>query len=124
MKIRAAMCLLVFGLTVSRGTYGAVGDVEELIGLGGRGDVNNSTDVDSSDGIYLNNFLFNQGPQPPCMNQADVNDDGDVDISDSIYIFNWLYNGGPPPPSPGPSNPSCDSDPTSPHLGCDNYSCS
>ena len=88
----------------------------------GRGDANSDHNVNLSDVVYLNNYLFSGGPAPPCMNQADANDDGRVDISDPVYILNWLYMGGSAPPSPGPYNTTCTVD-DAPRPGCASLSC-
>ena len=82
-----------------------------------RGDANNDGTVDVSDAVYINSYLFQGGPTPPCMNQADANDSGAVDLSDSVFLYQWLYNGGPAPPSPGPYNTQCTID-ESPYPGC------
>lgn len=81
-----------------------------------RGDADQSGVVDVSDPTYIQNYLFNGGPAPPCMDAADANDDGSVNQTDSIYILNWLFNGGPAPPNPGPI--TCGFDPTSDALSC------
>ena len=72
-----------------------------------RGDANSNGYVDATDGVFINNWLFNGGDEPPCLNQADVNGNGDVDLTDTTYLFNWLFLGGPPPASPGPYNTKC-----------------
>ncbi len=115
---------LVLGLVcgVSSVTWAGLPGDDFLIGK--RGDTNNDQDVDHSDIIFLSNFLFSNGDEPPCLNQADVNDDGDIDNSDVIYLSNWLYDSGAPaPPAPGPYNPNCDPDTTSPNPGCEDYQC-
>ncbi len=86
-----------------------------------RGDANNSLLVNAADATYINNWLFQGGPAPSCIDAADANDDGQVDITDSIYLLNWIYSGGPAPPSPGPYN--CGTDPTSDSLSCVHSSC-
>lgn len=83
-----------------------------------RGDANNDSTVNDSDAIYISNWLFQSGPEPPCMNQADADNDGEVDNSDIVYLMNWLHQGGPAPPSPGPYATEC-SDDDSPYPGCD-----
>ncbi|MEA3297144.1 MAG: hypothetical protein U9R56_04705, partial [candidate division Zixibacteria bacterium] len=53
------------------------------------------------DMVYLVNFMFNNGPEPPCMPAADVNGDGDPtspNIVDMVYLVNFMFNSGPPPP--------------------------
>lgn len=86
-----------------------------------RGDANQDDAVNLTDSIYLNNYLFQGGPAPPCMDAADVNDDGSVNNSDPIYLNNWLYKGGPAPPPPGPS--TCSYDPTEDTVSCLNTWC-
>jgi hypothetical protein len=97
------------------GAYAQVEDPRIL----GRGDSNNDHTVNVTDVIYLNSYLYNGGPAPPCMNQADANDDGRVDVSDPIYLLNYLFQGGPAPPWPGPNNIYCVNDPA-PFPGCAN----
>ena len=110
-------CLTLVGLlVVGNVSFGLISDDERIMG---RGDANNDAVVDGSDPVYLNAYLFNGGPAPPCMNQADANDDGAVDISDSIYLLSWLYSGGPEPPAPGPFNTECTVD-EAPNPGCEN----
>lgn len=88
-----------------------------------RGDSNNDGTVNGADVSHLGNYLWTQdGPAPPCLNQADVNDDGAIDLSDQIYLLAWLFQGGPAPPFPGPSNTSCEK--VDPALGCDVNPCS
>jgi hypothetical protein len=95
-------------------------------GLGGgsvillRGDANNDSQVNSSDPVYISNYLFNGGSSPPCLDAADANDDGAVDITDVSYLNSYLYMGGPAPRSPFPY---CGSDPTSDSLGCNSSAC-
>jgi hypothetical protein len=69
-----------------------------------RGDSNHDGRVDVSDGVHTLNWLFFDGPQPACLDDADVDDSGSIDLSDPIALFNYLFLGGPPPrpPFPGP----------------------
>lgn len=96
-------------------------DFGDLINF--RGDANNDQSINTTDIVYISNYLYSGGDEPPCMNQADVNDDGAVNNSDPVYLGNWLFSGGPPPPAPGPYNPYCDPDTTLPNPGCLNPSC-
>lgn len=50
--------------------------------------------IDISDPIYLLNYLFSGGPEPPCRDAADATDDGALDISDAIRILSHLFIGG------------------------------
>ena len=72
-----------------------------------RGDVDhNGTGPDIADLVYMVNFMFNGGPQPPCEEplgsnyfpECDVNGDGTgPDIADLVYLVNYMFNGGPAP---------------------------
>jgi hypothetical protein len=65
-----------------------------------RGDVNrDGSGPDITDLVYLVSYMFQAGPQPPCMNSADINgDDGDVpDISDLVYLVTYMFQSGPAP---------------------------
>ena len=117
---RFALIALICVLLTTVGTAGI--DIEGLINM--RGDANNDQSVNISDLIFLSEYLFSGGDEPPCMNQADVNDDGTVNVSDPIYLNNWLFSAGSPPPHPGPDNPYCEDDITSPNPGCLDYVCS
>jgi hypothetical protein len=88
-----------------------------------RGDPNDDGTMNITDGIYVLNFLFLGGIDPPCREAADANDDGTVNITDGIYLLNFLFLGGPEPRSPGPPREACGLDPAdSPSsLGCSSY---
>jgi hypothetical protein len=62
------------------------------------GDLTDDGTVDASDLVYLLNYLFVHGPQPPWpMSRADVTNDGVVDASDLVYLLNYLFVHGPEP---------------------------
>lgn len=109
----SALMVCVMGGTVKAGLFDD--------GILKRGDANNDNAVNVSDVIYLNAYLYQGGPTPPCLNQADVNKNGVVDGSDSAYLLAWLFGGGPAPPSPGPYATSCTT--TSPFLSCNAVDC-
>lgn len=85
-----------------------------------RADANSDGQVDQSDWVFIQNYIWSGGPAPSCMDAADVNDDGDVDNSDPIWLMNYLYDGGPPPPAPFAS---CGQDPTSDSIDCYSGTC-
>ncbi len=116
MKRLVGVFLSVIIISCTSPLWGQIGD--GIIFL--RGDANNSGTVETADANYINNYLFQGGPAPSCMDQADVNDDGQVDISDSIYLMYYMQSGGPPPPAPFPT---CGKDPTSDSLGCNSSQC-
>lgn len=114
--------LLALSCIVGAGTtFGFIVDNEFLILR--RGDANNDGVVNTTDAIFINNFLYMGGPEPPCMNQADADDNGQVTPSDSYLILNWLFSGGQAPPAPGPFNAICAEDPP-PSPGCKVDPCS
>ncbi|MFH1686342.1 MAG: hypothetical protein ABIE70_02320 [bacterium] len=62
------------------------------------GDVNDlgEPSPDIGDLVYLVNYMFNDGPPPPCERAADVNGSGGIpDISDLIYLLNFMFHDGP-----------------------------
>ncbi len=48
------------------------------------GSLNGDGKVDLADGVYILNWLFREGPPPPCLLAADFNGDGKIDSSDAI----------------------------------------
>lgn len=61
------------------------------------GDVDATGDIpDISDLVYLVNYMFLDGPQPPVMEACDVDGNGSgPDIGDLVYLVNYMFNGGP-----------------------------
>jgi len=55
--------------------------------------------IDISDLVYLVDFMFNGGPEPPCFEEADIDGSGaaPIDISDLVYLVDYMFTGGPPP---------------------------
>ncbi len=66
-----------------------------------RGDVNHddALTIDISDLIYLIDYMFQGGPEPPCFDEGDVDASGlaPLDISDLIYLIDYMFVLGPPP---------------------------
>jgi hypothetical protein len=110
----SVLFLLAFGFLTFEASAQGVPDDPAILA---RGDSNSDGRVDLSDVLFINNYLYNGGPAPPCMNQADANNDGVVNGSDAIFLCNWLYNGGRAPPYPGPYNTTCAVD-ALPRPGC------
>jgi hypothetical protein len=66
------------------------------------GDVNNDGEVNSSDAIYILNWLYREGPGPvPYLCIGDVNNDDILNLSDAIYLLNHVFKSG------SVSDPSC-----------------
>ncbi len=84
-----------------------------------RGDANADDAVDLGDGIFILQFLFANGPEPPCIDAADTNDDGNpIDVSDGVYLLQYLFANGPTLPAP---HAECGTDPTEDALLCESY---
>ena len=75
-----------------------VGRFEWYTGMGSCGDVNGDGDgPDIADLIYLVNFMFQEGPEPPDLSKCDVNSSGgDPDIADLIALVSFMFQEGPP----------------------------
>jgi outer membrane protein assembly factor BamB len=62
-----------------------------------RGDANGDGVINSTDVVYLINYLFIGGPAPEPWQAGDANCDGAINSSDAVYLINYLFIGGPPP---------------------------
>ncbi len=64
-----------------------------------RGDINaDATGPDIFDLVYLVSFMFQGGPEPPCIDNADIDgSDSGPDISDLVYLVSYMFSGGPVP---------------------------
>ncbi len=73
----------------------------------GNVDYDPADQIDISDLVYLVDYMFSQGPEPPCWEEANVDGSGpatppdegsdDIDISDLVHLVDYMFNGGPPP---------------------------
>jgi hypothetical protein len=108
-----------FGFLYSSGCEAEVGPFV-------RGDINGDGEVPGSttDIVFLANFLFLGGAEPPCRAAADVNGDGGVpgSTTDIVFLANFLFLGGAEPPAPGPREcgPGNAEDAA---LGCEAHAC-
>ncbi|MCI0637281.1 MAG: hypothetical protein L0206_25700, partial [Actinobacteria bacterium] len=87
-----------------------------------RGDINGNGVVFALvDALYLLDWAFTEGDDPPCMDAADVNDNGVVfALVDALALLDWAFTEGDDPPDPGPT--SCGTDPTDDSVDCDTVS--
>ena len=79
------------------------------IGIRGNIDGDPYDEIDISDLTYLIDYMFTQGPLPPCWSEANVDgrDDltpgedtaEDIDISVLVYLVDYMFTDGPEPPS-------------------------
>jgi hypothetical protein len=61
------------------------------------GDCNGDGSVNSSDVVFLINYLFVGGPAPIPYQSGDVNHDSSINSADVVYLINYLFAGGPQP---------------------------
>ena len=67
------------------------------------------------DAVYMLNWGFMDGEEPPCLDAADIDDSGLINaLLDSLYLLTWAFIGGDryPDPPPDPGTETCGSDPT------------
>jgi len=87
-----------------------------------RGDADDDGRLALTDAVFVLNFLFQGGGNPPCMDAADADDDGAVRLTDAIYVLNFLFQGGDPIPDPGGVTEPCGTDPgPEDALDCETY---
>lgn len=72
--------------------------------IGDRGNANGSPDdgtivgsVNVTDLVFFVAYSFQDGPAPPCPEEADVNGSGDINVADLIYLAAFIFQDGPPP---------------------------
>ncbi len=67
-----------------------------------RGDVDHdgSPTIDIADLVWLVDYMFSGGPEPPCWYEGDIDGSGTapIDIDDLVYLVDFMFTGGPPPP--------------------------
>ncbi len=89
-----------------------------------RGDVNQDTKLNVSDGVAIARYVFGLGSQKAkidaCKDSADANDDGAITTADALYVLNYLFTGGPIVKAPFPA---CGADTTVDTLDCTAYQC-
>ncbi|NCG12296.1 MAG: hypothetical protein GWP38_03005, partial [Planctomycetia bacterium] len=67
-----------------------------------RGNCNGDNKVNIADGIWILNYLFNQGPASNCVASCDANEDAKYDAGDAIFIISYRLLDGPMPSAPFP----------------------
>ncbi|TET96917.1 MAG: hypothetical protein E3J26_00645 [Candidatus Zixiibacteriota bacterium] len=63
-----------------------------------RGDADGSGSINVGDPTYLTDYLFFDGPAPPCEEEGDVDGSGTINVGDPTYLTDYLFFDGPPPP--------------------------
>ena len=57
-------------------------------------------EINIADLVYMVDYMFNQGPEPPCWDEAELEPpfgDLQVAIQDLVYLVDYMFNSGPPP---------------------------
>ncbi len=68
--------------------------------VGNRGNIDGGPDdgtdssIDISDLVYMVAYMFQDGPAPPCLEEADCNGDGDIDIADLVCMVSYMFQSG------------------------------
>ena len=68
-----------------------------------RGDCNADQKVNIADGIWILNFMFQEGPEGTCAEACDADDSGDLEMTDAIYVIQYQLLNGPAPVAPFPA---------------------
>jgi len=55
------------------------------------------SDPNIADLVYLVDYMFNGGPEPPVLQAANVDGLNGINIADLVYIVDYMFNGGPAP---------------------------
>jgi len=78
---------------------GLIGEPGCCVGI--RGNIDNDTGqtIDITDLIELVGYMFQEGPEPGCMDEANIDGDalGTIDIADLIALVGYMFQEGPPP---------------------------
>jgi len=65
------------------------------------GDVNGDWQevIDIADLVYLVDYMFNQGPEPPDLRAANMDGENGtlIDIADLVYLVDYMFVNGPEP---------------------------
>ncbi|MCP4703485.1 MAG: hypothetical protein GY865_02655 [candidate division Zixibacteria bacterium] len=64
------------------------------------GDLNDDTEIDILDIVFLINYKYKDGAVPDPLESADVNHDTNIDILDIVHLINFKYKGGAAPDCP------------------------
>ncbi len=87
------------GLSVSTiNSYGY--QISCCIGIRGNVDGDILDEIDISDLVILSAYSFQNGTEPPCMEEADIDGSGGsvpIDISDIVLLVAYMFQGGAAP---------------------------
>ena len=72
-------------------------EVVPLVCCAVMGDVNDNGDLSGMDAVYFVNWLWNEGPEPHCLEETDVNGDNEISGMDVVYLMSYFWHDGPYP---------------------------
>ena len=89
----------IFTATMQRGELAILtGDLLACCtGIRGNADGDINDEINVADLIYLVDYLFKGGTEPPCFNEADVNSNNSILVDDLTYLVDYLFKGGSAP---------------------------
>jgi len=68
-------------------------------GIRGNVDGDPGDAINVADLSYLVDYLFFEGPEPPCFEEGDVDGSDAINVADLTYLVEYLFFSGPPPAS-------------------------
>ena len=73
-----------------------------ILPIRGNVDYDPGDEIDISDLVYLVDYMFSGGPEPPCWPEGNIDgngpdDNSGIDISDLVYLVDYMFTGGPAP---------------------------
>lgn len=66
-------------------------------GIRGNIDGDLAEEINITDLVYLVTYMFQNGPLPPCAEEADIDGSGDLDVADLVHLVTFMFQDGPPP---------------------------
>jgi len=93
----SAIYVEVMGMDDERITVYVDMNVDETSCCVHRGDTDDDGSLTPLDAMYLVDYFWRSGAEPPCFEEADVNDDDNVNPLDAVYLVNYFWNSGPAP---------------------------
>jgi hypothetical protein len=72
------------------------GGIDALVFICGDIDGDGSN-LNIGDLVYLVDYMFNGGPEPPVMGAANVDGLDEINIADLVYVVDYMFNDGPAP---------------------------
>jgi hypothetical protein len=66
-----------------------------------RGDADGNSSINVADPTFLTDYIFFEGPAPPCFEEGDADGSGSINVADPTFLTDYIFFEGPaPPPCP------------------------